>query len=335
MTLKFAIAVCTYNPNPHLLGCLLNAIQGIISVTPVGEVILVDNNSFPSIKELPSVRDFLLAVPLARCIVEAKQGLTAARCRAIHETTAPIIVFFDDDNEPSSNYLQVLSRYFKDYPNVGVWGPGQIIVKYVDSVEPWFEQHPEKFQQRQSDFGYSCIPATWNPCSPNGTGFAVRREILQKYLEATEQDSLHTTGRKGESLASAEDVQIVWEGIKLGFAAGMIPELCCNHLITAEKANLTYLKRLEFGTASSYAPALLESFPQQLDHYQADIPSILHMYRYLAKYWLKMALRPEQRYENQLKLANNLGGWYGLAKARRSPRANNLLTIARRLHLTQ
>ncbi|MCM1983012.1 glycosyltransferase [Lyngbya confervoides] len=330
--LEFTIAVCTHNPKPSLLVRLLSAIQSLSDATKSIEIILVDNNSSTSVKELSCVHHFLEVIPFARYVVEPRQGLTAARCRAIHETTAPIVVFFDDDNEPAPNYLQVLQRYFRDYPNVGVWGPGQITVEYVDPVEPWFEQHPEKFQQRQLDFGYSCVPATWGSYSPNGTGFAVRREILQRYASAIEQGKLQATDRKGTSLASAGDVQIVWEGIKLGFAAGMIPELKCNHLIPAEKANLSYLQRLYFGTASSYAPALVESFSSHVDQLGLP-PTPVQIYKLLAKFWIKMLLRPHQRPEIQLKFASDLGGWYGHARALQSPHALQLFSLAERLQL--
>jgi glycosyltransferase involved in cell wall biosynthesis len=331
MNSQFAIAICTYNPNPVLLERLLTAIQVILTTTQSTEVLLVDNNSSPALSALPTLQDFLAQIPQARCVVEPKQGLTAARCRAVQETSAPIVVFFDDDNEPSPDYLQVLDHYFTDYPNVGVWGPGQIIVEYVDPVEPWFEQHPERFQQRQLGFGYSCVPATWGPYFPNGTGFAVRRKILHQYVSAIEQGTLQTTDRRGKSLASAGDVQIVWEGIKMSLAAGMIPELRCNHLITADKANLSYLKRLHFGTASSYAPALLESFPSQLG--QPATISMVQVYKLLAKFFVKMALHSKQRSEIQLKFASDLGEFYGHARAFQSPHAHQLLFLAEQFKL--
>jgi glycosyltransferase involved in cell wall biosynthesis len=333
MNSQFVIAICTYNPNPVLLERLLTAIKVILTTTTQStEVLLVDNNSSPALSALPVVQDFITQIPRARCVVELKQGLTAARCRAVQETSAPIFVFFDDDNEPSTDYLQVLDRYFTTYPHVGIWGPGQITVEYVDPVEPWFEQHPERFQQRQLGFGYSCVPATWGPYFPNGTGFAVRRDVLHQYVSAIEQGTLQTTDRRGKSLASAGDVQIVWEGIKMGLAAGMISELRCNHLITADKANLSYLKRLHFGTASSYAPALLESFPSQLD--QPSSISMIHVYKLLVKFFVKMSLRPKQRSEIQLKFATDLGEFYGHARAVQSPHhAHQLLSLAEQFKL--
>jgi glycosyltransferase involved in cell wall biosynthesis len=330
MDSPFAIAVCTYNPNPLLIERLLTAMQKLLEKGSVTEVVLVDNNSSPPIANLASVQKFLECNPLARCVVEPKQGLTAGRCRAIKEISAPIVVFFDDDNEPSSDYLEILDKYFSDYPNVGVWGPGQIQVEYVDPVEPWIENYRGSFQQRQSNFGYSCIPASWGAYFPNGTGFAVRREILEKYVWAIEQGVMQTTDRQGKSLASAGDIQMVWEANKLGYAGGMIPELRCNHLITGDKANLSYLKRLEFGTASSYIPALIESFPDQVKQL-GQPPSMKTIYQQLAKFWIKMALRPQKRHETQIQFAARMGGHYGYSLATESPHAERILSLAKRL----
>ncbi|HEY9295855.1 MAG TPA: glycosyltransferase [Phormidium sp.] len=332
--IDFSIAVCTYNPDSALLKRLLDALQAILTTTQsIVEILLVDNNSFPAITTLTIVQDFLSQTPYARCVVEPQQGLAAARCRAIRETSAPLVVFFDDDNEPSPDYLQVLNRYFTHYPNVGVWGPGQITVEYVDPVEAWLRQHAKSFQQRQIGFGYSCLSGTWELHFPNGTGFAVRRKILEIYVSAIEQGTLKATGRASKALTSAEDIQIVWEGIKLGFAAGMIPELRCNHLITKDKANLSYLKRLHFGTASSYAPAIRESFPDSIAQL-GQPPSMLQVYKRLIKAFIKMLFYPKKWIDIQLEIADELGNFYGHAYALGLPYHHKILALAKRLSLT-
>lgn len=329
----FAIAVCTYNPNPVLLERLFTAIQALLTTVLSIEIVLVDNNSSPALITLPTVQNFLSKTAQARCVVEPQQGLAIARCRAVRETTASIVVFFDDDNEPNCDYLQVLDCYFKKYPNVGVWGPGQIAVEYIDQVEAWFHQHPEFFQQRQLEFGYTCVPAFLGTHSPNGTGFAARRNVLQQYVFAVEQGALRTTGRKGNSLSSAEDSQIVWESTKLGFAVGMIPELRCKHLITVDKANFTYLKRLHFGVGSSYVLALDQSFPQHLAKWGKP-PTMVQVYVHLIKFWIDMALHPQQQGAIQLRVAKAMGGWYGHASALQAPHADQILRLAERFHLT-
>lgn len=331
--LEFSIVVCTYNPRVDLLDRLLHAIQAIVSTNEFVEVLLVDNYSSPAIGDLDIVKVFLSQVPSARCIIELNRGLAAARYRAIQETSAPIVVFFDDDNEPNSDYLKVLDRYFSDYPNVGIWGPGEITVEYVDPVKPWFRQHTDLFQQRNLPFSYSCVPAIFDVCMPNGTGFAVRRKILHKYITEVSLGKLKATGRTGKNFASAEDVQIVWEGVKLGFAAGMIEELKCNHLIDRNKANMGYLKRLHFGTASSYATALLESYPESINQLGSS-PTILRVYKTLFEFILKILSYPQKYSEIQLQIATTIGNFYGHSLALGAPSAEKILAISKYLGLT-
>jgi glycosyltransferase involved in cell wall biosynthesis len=331
--LQFAIAICTYNPDLRLLTRLLNALLPIIkSSEETVEVIIVDNNSLPPLTFYPEVQNFLDKVQNIQYIIEAKQGLTAARCAAIQATSAPIIVFFDDDNEPAPDYLKVLSEYFEKYPNVGIWGPGQIEVEYIDPVNSWFLENREKFQQRKRPFAYVCEPANWGQYYPNGTGFAVRREILNNYLEGVEKERLQVTGRKGKQLSSAEDVQIVWEGTKLGFAAGMIPNLKCNHLIPASKANFSYLARLHFGTASAYMPALFQSFPEKKEE-DYVLPSKLQIYKRIIKLKIKQILRPTLKYQIDFEIANYIGGLYGLATAMKSKRTQEIANLAKSFQL--
>jgi cellulose synthase/poly-beta-1,6-N-acetylglucosamine synthase-like glycosyltransferase len=331
--LRFSIAVCTYNPNIGLLKRLLTSLIEIVRVSEQEiEIVIVDNNSSPPLSCRVEIQDFFLQVPHAKCVVENVQGLAAARCRAIRTTDSPIVVFFDDDNEPSADYIKVLSEYFSLYPKVGIWGPGLIRVEYTEPVDWWFQQHPEKFQQRHSPLAYSCELGTWKKWYPNGTGFAIRRDILDKYLSSIETGLLSMTGRNGSTLASAEDVQIVWEGIKLGYGAGLIPTLSCNHLIPASKANIMYLRRLSFGITSSYMPALLQSFPDQKRKIHL-LPSRIQVYLQLKIISLKMTLYKNMQRELQLEIAEYVGNICGIAFAKNSPRKQELLDLAKSLDL--
>jgi len=333
MTHKFAIAICTYNPDLRLLTRLLSALLPIIkSGGETVEVIIVDNNSSPALNSYSEVQDFLAKAPHTQYIIEPKQGLSAARCRAIKATSSPIVVFFDDDNEPAPDYLDILSQYFEKYPNVGVWGPGHIEVEYMDAVDSWFLDHKYKFQQRKQPFAYGCELERWGQYCPNGTGFAVRREILNKYLEALESGMLRVTGRKGNQLSSGEDVQIVWEGMKLGFAAGMIPSLRCNHLIPASKANFSYMARQCFGTSSAYIPALLQSFPEKKEQ-NYNLPSKLQIYMRLTTLKLKQILRPKRKHEISFEIASYVGGLYGIANAMKSERTQEIINLAKSFQL--
>jgi glycosyltransferase involved in cell wall biosynthesis len=328
ISLSFDIAVCTYDPDVRTLKRLLSAVVSICRVSHVERVLVVDNSSPRSVSKLPFVAEFLRQVKCASCFVEPSRGLTAARCRAVRESSADIVVFFDDDNEPAANYLMVLEDYFSRYPNVGIWGPGTVNVEYLDETPEEIRRRPELFQQAKRAFGYACIAGYYGEVTPLGTGFAVRREVLQQYERLVGDGTLWLTDRQGKSLSSGGDVQIVWEAVKMGFAGGVIPELVCDHLINAAKANIDYLGRLEYGCAASYAPAISQSFPD-LAEKMIHPPDYWPVFKVVMKQQLKKKLKPHRRLEATLIQARLLGQAVSQATVFDRQNADRFLKLAR------
>lgn len=262
---NLSIAVCTHNPDPRLLKALLHSIQKLENIDNVLDIVVVDNLSAPPLSENFTLQAFLAKHPNSKCVVEERLGLTAARCRAVKETRGDIVVFFDDDNEPSPNYLDVLNLYFRDFSTVGVWGPGLIKVDYIDGVPNSMSKNIDMlnavFQDKCSSFGYVCTPNEFSSWCPFGTGFAVRRVVLENYCKLVSDGKIMTTDRCGLSLAGCGDVQIVFEAFKLGLAAGVIPALACRHNILKRKLSVAYLTGVNYGSYLSYRLAFAESFP--------------------------------------------------------------------------
>ena len=119
--------------------------------------------------------------------------------------------------------------------------------------------------------------------------------------------SFLSTGRQGKSLFSGEDNQIVWEAIKMGCAAGVSPSLVITHLIPAHRANLDYVKRLSFGTASSFLPCLVDSFPETKPWVLDNTPSSLSIVRSIIRKAIHYSIKLEFRMLTT-DLANYLGG---------------------------
>jgi glycosyltransferase involved in cell wall biosynthesis len=261
---NFAIVICTFNPDERLLRRVLEAVANLEIATGLTlECVIVDNNSDFPVAQLPVVKNFLECCAWAKVIVELQQGLSFARITGVQATQAPTIVFFDDDNEPRSDYLLAAQGLLQHYQGVAAWGPGQVHVDFVDPVLPKFKTHFQKmFQARQeSEIQFGCLPAAWAPYYPFGTGLVLRRAVFEHYMQAAQCGQLTAIDRKGTELTSGGDIQIVWEAIKMGFSAGVAPQMALTHMIPGSRANLSYIRRLSFGTASSYIPALTQSFP--------------------------------------------------------------------------
>lgn len=257
------VAVCTHNPDERMLARVLNSIAA--QTTPPDECVIVDNNSSPPIADRPLVREFLNRRGWARVVVETKQGLTFARIAAIEQTTSPFLCFVDDDNELATDYIANAARILAEQPSIGALGPGDVTADFVDGVDDWFAaQFRNHFQEKHhAGLTYGCVQATWTNYYPPGSALVVRHDALQSYRDRIAAGELAATDRAGGSLASGGDTQIVWEAIRNGLAAGISGDLRIRHLIPAKRATLQYMRRLLFGTSSSYLPVLVESFPDE------------------------------------------------------------------------
>lgn len=328
-SVELSIAICTHNPDRRTLTRLLSAVRKLSGVSELKEVVLVDNNSQPRLDQWHEVSEFLSQLSGAKYCYETEPGLSAARCRAIRETSASVVVFFDDDNEPDANYLSVLSEQFQKYPNVAAWGPGTIEVEFIDETAKEIRNRPDIFQARSERDGFACIPGYYGDVTPMGTGFAVRRDVLSHYERLITAGVLNLTGRNGKSMSSGEDAQIVWEATKLGYATGVIPNLRCRHLINAAKANRRYVARLSFGLAASHLPALAQCYPE-IAKSMAFVPTRIHVWKQLMRLQLKSWLKRTSSLDKVISQATLLGAAYGSAIVKNDERSGYFRLLAKR-----
>jgi glycosyltransferase involved in cell wall biosynthesis len=311
--LGISILICTYNPVEGIFHRTLKSVESLI--IPAGvpvECIIIDNNSPTPVSQLAYVREFLDRCPWARIIQETQQGLTFARMAGFGAAKNSFILFVDDDNEISSSYLDALVKLFSEYSTVGAWGPGNVNVEFMGEVSEWFRNSfKHLYQDRHTNYTqYGLVRETWASFYPFGTGLAVRREILARYCDEVNNGNLCSSDRKGKSLSSGGDTQIVWEGIKIGYAAGVAPSLVVNHLIPANRSTLDYVKRLSFGTADSYFPCIVSSFPEMRASALAGMPNSFTLSRSVIRRIIVHSIR--LRFTDLIiNLANYLGAVSG------------------------
>lgn len=261
--LSFSIVVCTHNPNPQLLQRLLNAVLSFDSGSITHEVILVDNNSKPELSANKDIKAFLAQKTEPRLISQPIPGLTPSRIEGIKQAKYEWIIFFDDDNEPSTDYLIKVQSTISEYPQVGMWGPGTVDVIYTNPIDSWLEEKKHLFQQRNESATKFDKQKLWQTCYPYGTGLILKKEVAIEYVRRVELGRYTLSDRKGKSLASGGDVQIVLTGIDMGYLAGVIAGVALKHHIDSSKANLFYLRKQEYGTASAFIKAYNEVFIDQ------------------------------------------------------------------------
>ena len=266
MQLDYSIVICTYNPDEDLFTRCLKAVERLDKESLKIEILLMDNNSTKPIDALGCVKSLLKNEPNSKLILVKEQGLTHARVAGIEAAKGKNIVFFDDDNEPDSNYLQELKRLNAIHEHVAAWGPGIVNVDFTGGIDKALEGFARAaFQQRETDYiAYSNL-RSWQECYPFGTGLSVRTDLLTSYISMLKTGAFSMTDRKGNSMSSGGDTQMVLFFVKSGFAAGVSPGLKMVHIVPCKRANFQYLQRLSYGTYLCYSQLQVEVFPEKFD----------------------------------------------------------------------
>lgn len=312
--LDYSIIICSFNPDERILKRCLQAVSNLNLKGLNYEVLLIDNNSTPSLSTLPYVQDFLATLEHSSCLIEHEQGLTHARIKGIENAKGQYIVFFDDDNEPQEDYIINLKTLHADFPSVAAWGPGNISVDFIDGIDHNIKKKTANhikgyFQERHENFITYANVRNWQSYYPYGTGLCVKRNYLNSYVEKVKQGAYNAVGRKGNLLSSGEDLQIVLFCVKESAAAGISPSLKIRHIIPKKRTNFDYLKKLVFGTNLSYHVSTSEIFEEHRVHLKSNcISSIKFNSKTSTKYIKALFFNDQIRI---LKLIHFIGVTYG------------------------
>ncbi|TDT18499.1 GT2 family glycosyltransferase [Ilumatobacter fluminis] len=156
------VAVATYR-RPDGLDALLSSIEQATAGVPV-RVVVVDNDPVGSAKFVADRHAIV-----ARYEIEATPGIAAARnrCLELVEVHEDAIVFVDDDERVSTEWLAALLQAARDYGADIVGGP--VVSELPDGVGPWARLHQRRIEPDGSRSG---LPATNNAL--------VRTSLLRK-----------------------------------------------------------------------------------------------------------------------------------------------------------
>jgi len=244
-----SVCLCSHNPHREILADVFAALSRQILDPEKWELVIVDNRSDQPLAEELDLDGFRHA----RVVLEAKLGLAPARLRAIAESRADIIVFIDDDNILSDDYLAQVLKLFGQEPGLGVLG-GKCLPEYECEPPIWARRFLPYLALR--DFGNRPLRTVsarhyenWFPC---GAGLAVLRNHAVSYAEAVAGDSERMSlGRRGEVLSGGEDIDLVLSVADNGGIIGWDPVLSLHHMIPAVRLEPGYLRNLVYSTHQS------------------------------------------------------------------------------------
>jgi len=290
-TFLFSIIICSYNPDERIFRRCLEAVRLLNGSAGTFEVLLIDNNSIPELYSFEYIREAVAQMPFMRIIVEKQQGLSFARQRGFLESKGRYLIFFDDDNEPFSDYLMALSRLYDTFPSVGAWGPGNVWVDYVDGIASELKEYADLlFQERHEAFVQYASQRSQQNCYPYGTGLSIKRELMQYYVALLSEGGLTLKGRDGNLLTSGEDTQMVLACIVQGAAAGVAPDLKIKHMVPGKRATYAYIKKLIYGTHVCYDLSIRQLIPEHVVNFGRPLKGNSMLWFKVVKRYLKVKI---------------------------------------------
>lgn len=252
---QVAVILCTYNPRPDLLRW---AASSVFAQTLSGfEFVIVDNNSHPAVR-LDSITGLAPNQVPARIIREERAGLSHARVAGIRATTAPTIVFVDDDNYLDANYLDRASRIADEQPWIGAFG-GRTRAVFETAISSW--KRPLLAYLGVRDYGPRSITSTnknWGEWEPIGAGMVCRRDVALRFAEWIETiPEAGLLGRSGREMMSGEDTLIAQAAYSLGYSCSYQPSLRLSHWMKSSRLSALTMARTVAGHGRSHVVLLL------------------------------------------------------------------------------
>ena len=253
MSLRLDICVCTHNPNYERFYRVLNAISQQTLEKNLWRVIIVDNNSSPSIsdQQMKTLRERDVQYLLVR---EPVLGIISARRKAISQAIAPWLLFVDDDNYLSDDYLEKGYNYAINHDYVGCFG-GRL--KLTPELRPADWLMPLLPLLAIKDYGDSEIVSwseAWGPWMPPSAGLFIRNEVASRFIKQIKGNLAYDSlGRRGRQLNSGLDYMMVRVAPQTGLACAYVPELELYHDLEPSRLTLGYMSRINWAYGRSHA----------------------------------------------------------------------------------
>ena len=246
-----SVILPTLNPDVSRLNQTLEGLQSQALPLEKWELILVDNNSTSPI--LANLNWH----PNSKIISQPNPGLTYARLKGFLEARGDIVILVDDDNILDEKYLLYTLDIFRNHPTLGAIG-GKSLPLFEKFPPVWVNEFRSSLALR--NLGDNTIIEKWEnkypEAGPIGAGMAIRKKSLKSYIKKLSKSKSIITDRKGDSLSSGGDNDIVIEILKSGWHVGYFPSLILYHIIPKERLSLKYLARLSNNSNKSWVQLL-------------------------------------------------------------------------------
>jgi len=242
MDMGISIILCIYNAG-NILNDTIGHLKKINSTGIKNvEFIFVDNNSTDNSCEI--IQNALKSFDRFawKIVKEPQSGLTYARLKGIEEAKYDILLFCDQDNLLSENYLTTGLEILKKDDKIAVLGGKGIALSDVD-LPLWFDEQQAYFAVgAQMPFSGE-VKGEKN--AVYGAGMFVRKSA---FLDIFGRGfSFFNMSRSGKKLSSGEDSEMCLAFKIAGYKIWYDASLEFLHVMEPGRLTMEYLKRLKKG----------------------------------------------------------------------------------------
>lgn len=216
--MKYTIIVCAYNSCRTIAKCL-KAISELQYVNY--ELVLVENNSNDDTFQIASSFLKSSSIPSYKLIKEITPGLLSARKTGLKSAEGDYVVFVDDDNYLTDNYLKIADFYTKPDKNLLI-GPRTICFwdeSFESSAYACGKQYNSSSILRYKDTLWGC-------------GLIIPRLLAIDVINEVE-----LSGRKGNTQLAGDDTEICLLSYYYGHRAYYNENLILYHDISKSRLN--------------------------------------------------------------------------------------------------
>ena len=256
--IRLSLIIPTHNRSERLIAALESVIRQDLPAAD-WECVVVSNNSTDD--TVARFGDFAARYPglNLRLVTEDGPGVSYARNRGIAETSAPLLVFIDDDERINPGFLRAYADFFDAHPDA-VGAGGRIIAEYVTGRPAWLSKYTEMPIANPMDFGDAVRPFPAGRV-PGGGNMAFRRSAALRY--GGFDPSL---GRVGRMLIGGEENDFFERLMRGGETCWYVPGAVMWHIIPPEKLTESYFRRLCYnvGVSQRLRAGMYRRYPKTL-----------------------------------------------------------------------
>lgn len=307
-----SVVICCYNSAKKLPDTLKYLSEQVVNQI-AWEVIIVDNASTDDTKEVAlKTRSRFSENVSFRVITENRPGLSAARHCGVRNAKYEYIIFCDDDNWLSPDYVSTVYQNFKLLPHVGAMG-GQSEAVFEIAPPRWLMQYLPAYavgKQATTSGTINYRRFVW------GAGMAVRKSLISAIYQQGFQSIL--TDRKGKVLNSGGDGEICEVIMQAGYNLYYDENLFFRHFITKDRISWSYFCRLYRGFGRSHWPLGLYKYVEGRSKKNPFLCDTLYIYneatmllKELSQFswrdWYIFTFKPNTVYEKRITIELKTG----------------------------